>query len=228
MIRLRQVSKIYNEGGPNRFTALREVSAEIPENRVTLIHGPSGSGKSTLLALIGVMLRPTAGRIFIGKREITHLPERFASRLRREQFGFIFQHGRLLPGRSILENVMLPAFPDGVAYKPLRGRALSLLGDFGLAERWRERPSRLSGGEQQRVAIARALINGPRYIIADEPTAHLDAANGALFMETMQRLRDQGRTIIIAGHDPLISESTAIDATIELRDGRVVPSEARS
>jgi putative ABC transport system ATP-binding protein len=227
MIRVNDVTKTFNSGRHNEFTALNGVSAVIRPSEVTVLKGPSGSGKTTLLGLMGCMARPSSGRIYLDDREITSLPERFLTQIRRRTFGFIFQQFNLIRGVSALENVMLPAYPDGEPFSELRDRALDILERFSLAHRAQARVEWLSGGEAQRVAIARALINDPEYIIADEPTAHLDTKLSREFLEIMAGLHAAGKTIVMASHDPLVCESELATGVIEMRDGRVISGEAR-
>jgi putative ABC transport system ATP-binding protein len=167
------------------------------------------------------MSRPTSGRIHLMDREITSLPERFLTEVRRRTFGFIFQQSNLIRGLSALENVMLPAYPAGENYSALRRRALELLNLFNLPSKAASKVEWLSGGEAQRVTIARALINNPLALIADEPTAHLDTALSEEFMEIMGRLKESGKTILVASHDPLVFESPIVDHVFNLRDGRI-------
>ncbi len=228
MIRLAGVSKIFNAGRRNAFPALREIDLEIPAAAATVLRGPSGSGKTTLLTLVGCMARPTTGRIFLEGREITSLPERFAAETRRKTFGFVFQNDQLLPGISALENVMLPAYPAGEPHRDVRDRAQNLLDRFGVGDRFRERVEHLSGGERQRVAIARSLVNRPRVIIADEPTAHLDTRLAKSFLAIVAELKGEGKTVIVASHDPLVIEATGTDRVVSMRDGRLVPPETSS
>lgn len=225
MLVLRNVSKVFNPGSPGSCDALREVSLSIPLGRISVLTGPSGSGKTTLLSLIGCLLRPTSGRIFIGETEITGLPERFMSMVRRDRFGFIFQQFNLVRGISALENVMLPAFPTGTPRKDLVLRATSLMEKLGIADKAKVRVELLSGGEQQRVAIARSLINEPEIVLADEPSAHLDTANAAGFMGIAEDLVSRGLTVLIASHDPVLYDSTCVDRIFELRDGRLIQEE---
>jgi putative ABC transport system ATP-binding protein len=221
LIELREVRKVFNQGKPNEFTAVLDVSLGIEAGRATVIKGPSGSGKTTLLSLIGGMTRPTSGRIEILGREVSSLPERFLTKVRRETFGFIFQHFNLVKGITALENVMLPAYPSGEKQAALKKRALDLLDHFGVAAKAPSKVEKLSGGEAQRVTIARALINDPLVIVADEPTAHLDTRLAREFMDTMARLKENGKTILIASHDPVVYESPVVDRVHLIRDGRV-------
>lgn len=222
MIRLVEISKVYNAGRTNAFVAVDTVTLTIAARTVTALQGPSGSGKTTLLSLAGCMARPTSGRIFLGERELTSLPERFLTDVRRRTFGFVFQQFNLIKGITVLENVMLPAYPTGERHGVVRARALELLDRLGLADKGPARVEWLSGGEAQRTAIARALINTPAVLIADEPTAHLDTALSREFMEIMGQLKDQGTSILIASHDPLVRDAAVIDRIVEMRDGRLV------
>lgn len=221
MITLDDVRKVFDQGRPNEFVALHGLNFRIEARRVTVIKGPSGSGKTTLLSLIGCMSRPTSGRIHVLDREISSLPERFLTEIRRKTFGFIFQHFNLIRGLSALENVMLPAYVLGESRSALKKRALALFDQFAVGSKAEARSESLSGGEAQRVAMARALINDPVVIIADEPTAHLDTPLSTDFMARIGWLKQTGKTILIASHDPLVFESPVVDRVVQLRDGRI-------
>jgi len=234
MLELTQIRKVFNGGLHNEFTALTGISLTIQPGLVTVLKGASGSGKTTLLSLIGCMDRPTSGRITLaghqlpglpeasaGGVELTGLPERFLTEVRRRTFGFIFQQFHLLKGISVQENIMLPAYPMGEAHPVLLARAQQLLETFNLTRQATAKVEWLSGGEAQRVAIARALMNEPPVIIADEPTAHLDSHLSREFMAIIARLKAEGKTAIIASHDPLVYEAAGVDRVITMRDGRV-------
>lgn len=227
MIELHRVTKIFNRGNANEFRAVDDVSLIIDPLKVTVLKGPSGSGKTTVLSIIGVMTKPTEGRVYLHGKEITSLPERFLTEIRRKTFGFIFQQFNLIRGITALENVMVPAYPTGEKHSSLRKRAMNLLDLFNLSDKGMSNIEWLSGGEAQRVAIARALINNPEVVIADEPTAHLDTKLSTEFMEIMSLLRQEGRTVLIASHDPIIYSSDKVARVIELRDGRVVTQNGR-
>jgi len=222
MISARDISKVFNAGRPSEFTALNGVSLDLRLHETTVLKGPSGSGKTTLLALMGCMSRPSTGRIFLKDREITSLPERFLTEVRRSTFGFVFQQFNLIKGISALENVMAPAYPTGEKFSLLRARALASLEMFNLGKRADAKVEWLSGGEAQRVAIARALINNPAVIIADEPTAHLDTRLAHEFIGIMAQLKARGTTIILASHDPIVYDSDLADRVVEMRDGQVI------
>jgi putative ABC transport system ATP-binding protein len=221
MIELRDISKVFNAGKPNQFSAVQGISLSIEAGKATVLKGPSGSGKTTLLSLIGCMARPTAGRIRLFDREITSLPERFLTEIRRKTFGFIFQQFNLIKGITALENAMLPAYPLGEKFTSIKKRALNLFELFNLTTKAYSKPEWLSGGEAQRVAIARALMNSPSVIIADEPTAHLDTKLSLEFMDILGKLKRDGKTLILASHDPLVYESSVVDRVVNVRDGRI-------
>ncbi|MGZ3525390.1 MAG: ABC transporter ATP-binding protein [Thermodesulfobacteriota bacterium] len=221
MIELINVRKVFNQGKPNEFVAVHGISLSIDGGKVTVFKGPSGSGKTTLLSLVGCMARPTSGRIRLFDREITSLPERFLTEIRRKTFGFIFQQFNLIKGITALENAMLPTYPLGEPYGSLKRRAINLFDLFGISQKAGAKVEWLSGGETQRVNIVRALINNPSVIIADEPTAHLDTKLSREFMEIVGRFKDERKTVLIASHDPLVCESEVVDNVIHLRDGKI-------
>ncbi|TNF53711.1 MAG: ABC transporter ATP-binding protein [Gammaproteobacteria bacterium] len=221
MIRLAQVSKVFNQGRHNEVRAVRDLSLELDTRGITVFKGPSGSGKTSLLAMIGCLSRPTSGRIHLEGRLISNLPERFMTAVRRDTFGFIFQRFNLIRGLTVLENVMLPAYPLAPAPSTLRDRALDLLRQFHLAERANNQAEWLSGGEAQRTAICRALINRPRILIADEPTANLDSQLSRELLALIGDLADQGKGVLISSHDPLVFDHARVSRVVELRDGRL-------
>ncbi len=222
MIELTGVTKVYDQDKPTRVDAVRGVDLTIDDGRVTVLAGPSGSGKTTLLTVIGCLARPTTGRVAIDGDLVSGLPERFLTEVRRKTFGFVFQRFNLIRGLSALDNVMLPAYPTGIAHAALRDRALALLDHFGLADRSRAVVETLSGGESQRVAIARALINDPAVVIADEPTASLDGARVEQFLTIAAELKAQGKTVLITSHDPRITRAALVDRLVAMADGRIV------
>jgi putative ABC transport system ATP-binding protein len=221
MIELMDVRKVFNAGRPNEFVAVNGISLSIDPCRITALKGPSGSGKTTLLSLIGCMARPTSGRITLMDREITSLPERFLTEIRRKTFGFVFQQFNLIKGITVLENVMIPAYPLGGSYASLKDRAMALLEIFDLSSKASARVEWLSGGEAQRTAIARALINDPSVIIADEPTGNLDSKLSREFMRILGKLREDRKTVLVSSHDPIVFNSDVVERVICLRDGRI-------
>lgn len=221
MIRTENVTKYFNRGKPDELVAVKDVSLEINKGDFAVFKGPSGSGKTTLLSLIGCMSRPTSGKVIVGDRDVSRLPERFMTEVRRNTFGFIFQQFNLIRDVTVCDNVMLPLFPTDIKPSELRKRAEETLDNLNMLGRKDFLVQKLSGGEQQRTAIARALINNPDIVLADEPTAHLDTHLSGEFLSMMKKLQEQGKTIIIATHDPLVYEKEYVNLSIEMRDGMV-------
>ncbi len=222
MLELIDVSKTFNERRPNAYTAVQGVTLSLERGRITAFTGPSGSGKTTLLTLLGGLSRPTSGRVRLDGEDLSALPERFLTRVRRERFGVIFQQFHLIRGLSVLDNVTLPAVPLGQPHAPLVRRAVQWLERLGIAHRRDTVVDVLSGGEQQRVAIARALINDPDILIADEPTAHLDTRLSIEFLEIVAALNDEGKTVLMTSHDPRVVDWPRLHRTVRLRDGRML------
>lgn len=220
-LQIEGVSKVYNRNKPDEMTALSDLTFELEQGDIVALTGPSGSGKTTLLSLLGCMSRPTTGRIHFKERNISGLPERFLARIRRESFGFVFQQYHLIRDLNVLENIMLPLYPSEVPWKKIKERAEYLLERFGLSKMRHRKVRLLSGGEQQRVAIARSLIADPEVIIADEPTAHLDQTLAEELISIFSDLNDDGKTIIIATHDPFLYQSNLIQRRINLNHGQI-------
>jgi putative ABC transport system ATP-binding protein len=239
MIELTDVAKVFNRGEANEFSPVRGVTLTVLAGEALVLKGPSGSGKTSLLALMGCMSRPSSGRIRISGPvtaevfgtdpeeavDVSALPERFMTLVRRRLYGFVFQQFNLVRGISARENVMLPLYPTGRERAAIRERADALLTEFGIGHRAGTRVELLSGGEQQRVAIARALANEPAVVIADEPTAHLDTALSGEFLQMAARLRERGTTLVIASHDPLVCNAPFADRVLEMRDGCLLGTE---
>lgn len=215
------VSKTYNRNKPDEMTALSELSFQLEQGECVALTGPSGSGKTTLLSLLGCMSRPTSGRIHFKERNVSGLPERFLARIRRESFGFVFQQYHLVRDLNVLENIMLPLYPSEIPWKTIKEQAENLIERFNLTKMRTRKVRLLSGGEQQRVAIARALIADPEVIIADEPTAHLDQALAEELVSIFADLNSDGKTIIIATHDPFLYQSNLIKRRINLNHGHI-------
>ena len=222
MLELTQVTKLYNEGQPNQVAAVQEVDLCLHMGAVTVLEGPSGSGKTSLLTLVGCLARPTSGRVVLHGEALSGLPEQHLAQVRRKTFGFAFQRFNLIPGLSVLDNVMLPAYPLGLPYAELRARAQSVMAQLNIGQRAAFKVEQLSGGEMQRTAIARALINDPAILIADEPTANLDAALTSQFLAIVASLKASGKTIILSSHDPRITRSAVVDRVVTMADGRIV------
>ncbi|WP_459869331.1 ABC transporter ATP-binding protein [Endothiovibrio diazotrophicus] len=222
MIELHNIRKAYNQGRSNEFWAVDGIDLTIEAGRATALTGPSGSGKTTLLTVVGALARPTEGRVRLQGRDVSGLPEPFLTEIRRHTFGFVFQQFNLIKGLSVLENVMLPAYPIGRPHRELRESAEVLLEQLRLGHRAEARVEWLSGGEAQRAAIARALINDPPVIIADEPTANLDTQLSREFLAIVEGLLERGKTLLLTSHDPLVYQSTTMDRVVALRDGRLI------
>lgn len=214
-IKAENLEKTYRSG-QMMIKVIEDLSLEMQEGECVLIEGPSGSGKTTLLNMLGALSRPSAGRIFICGKEVSRLSDHLLTPFRRNKIGFIFQQFNLLPGYSVIQNVMLPLIPSGLREKERERRAWDALLRLGLKERVDFNVNELSGGEQQRVAIARALINDPEIILADEPTSNVDRKNAEAVIDILKQLKAEGKTIVIASHDPLIRKRGLADRTYGL------------
>ncbi len=217
MIRLEAVTRTYPIG--DGLTVLHGVDLWVKPKEYVGILGPSGSGKSTLLHMIGLLDRPTTGKVFLRDRDVNSLPDGERSRLRGDSIGFVFQSFHLVNQLSVAENVALPLFYQRVPYRERRQRALQALDDVGLSQRTSHLPTQLSGGECQRTAIARALVTDPDLLLADEPTGNLDSQTGKDIMNLFDRLHDKGRTIIMITHDRSIA--AALPRVTHIQDGRI-------
>jgi putative ABC transport system ATP-binding protein len=218
MIKLEDVTKIY-KNGKVEVKALSNVSFEIDEGEMVAIMGPSGSGKSTLMHIIGCLHKATSGFYSLNGQDISKASENELARIRNKEIGFVFQQFNLLPKHSVLHNVEVPLIYKGEGKKDRIDRAKDLLEKVGLGHRLKHYPNEISGGQKQRVALARALANNPSIILADEPTGNLDTATGEEIMDLLQRLNNQGHTIILVTHEPNIASYAR--RTINLVDGKV-------
>jgi len=206
--------------GASAVRALRGVDLSVADGEMVSIMGPSGSGKSTLLHILGALDRPDSGSVEIDGRRYDDLDDRELTKLRGEEFGFVFQFFNLLPTLSAAENVLVPALVNGERPGKYAERVAELLGKVGLADRAAHLPTELSGGEQQRVAIARALLRKPRLILADEPTGNLDSQAGQAVMGLLRAVVEEGRSVVIVTHDP--GAAAMGDRVVFLRDGAIV------
>jgi putative ABC transport system ATP-binding protein len=214
----RRVTRQYGEG-ESAVHALRGVSLEVPVGQFTAVMGPSGSGKSTLMHLLAGLDRPSNGRVMIGGEDITEMPDKHLTKLRRRHIGFVFQQFNLLPMLTAEENILLPLSIAG--RKPDKRAVASLIERVGLGERLGHKPSQLSGGQQQRVAIARALASQPTVLFADEPTGNLDSASGTEVLALLREAVELDRqTTVMVTHDP--RAAAAADRVLFLADGEIV------
>ena len=226
MIRLNGVSKSYParadevSGASSLIKALDDISLSIAPGEWVAMMGPSGSGKSTLVNLIGCLDRPTSGEIWLDGQNIAKLGASELSQVRAETIGFIFQQFHMIPYLTAVENVMLAQYFHSMTDEK---EALEALDRVGLKDRSEHLPSQLSGGEQQRVCIARALINDPKIVLADEPTGNLDAINEEIVLRLLRELHQQGRTIVMVTHDPVVARLA--DRRIELHHGKIAAQE---
>jgi putative ABC transport system ATP-binding protein len=222
-MRLEGVSKSYRHRG-QLVTALDDASIEITPGDYVAVVGPSGSGKSTLLLVLGGMLSPSAGKVFLNGRSVYELSPNERAELRRKKVGFVFQTFNLVPYLTALENVQIPLYLAGLDSAAQRERATTLLQRIGLGDRLDHKPSELSIGQQQRVAMARVLANDPEIILADEPTGNLDPETGGQILDLLEEMHREGRTVVIVTHDPRAAQRAK--RTLKLVDGRIVPDGA--
>ncbi len=218
VIELTDVRKVYATG-PARVDALRGVDARIERNEYVAIIGPSGSGKSTLMHILGCLDVPTSGTYRLVGHDVQSLDEDRLSDVRNLFIGFVFQQFNLLGELSAWRNVELPMIYAGIAPSERRERALDALAKVGLADRSKHRPGELSGGQQQRVAVARALVTSPALILADEPTGNLDSVSSAEVLELLDRLHEEGRTIVLITHEDDVAARAG--RVLQIRDGEL-------
>ncbi|MEK6954797.1 MAG: ABC transporter ATP-binding protein [Candidatus Micrarchaeota archaeon] len=217
VMKLENVWKVYGEGDA-KVEALKLIDLEVKKGEIIAIMGPSGSGKSTMLHILGLLDRPTEGKLYLDGIETSTLNDDELAEIRGKKIGFVFQFFFLIPSLTVQENVELPMMLLGMSNIDRERRARELLAKVGLADRMRHLPSELSGGQRQRTAIARALANDPAIILADEPTGNLDSKTGKEILDLFEDLnKKEGRTIIFVTHDPsLVSRTKRV---VRLRDG---------
>jgi putative ABC transport system ATP-binding protein len=229
MIQIENLSKAYAAPGGGEVGALRNVTLRVDDGEFLAVTGASGCGKSTLLFTLGGLCAPTGGDVrFAGRPLYDLLPSERAA-LRLTEIGFVFQTFNLVPYLSCEDNVMLPALLAGKAKAAARGASQAILERLGLADRRGHLPGQLSVGERQRVAVARALVNGPRLVLADEPTGNLDPVSAESVLELFRELNDAGQTIVFVTHDPRMALRAR--RVVRLRAGElelVVPRAAQA
>ncbi len=211
--------------GSTEVRALSGVSLRVEPGEFVAIMGPSGCGKSTLLHLAGALEDPSAGRVFVGGRDLADLDIRGHAALRRSEVGYVFQRLNLLASLTAIENVALPLELDGISARTARGRAKAALVSVGLEEQLDRYPDDFSGGQQQRIAIARAIVGERKLLLADEPTGSLDTATGDSVIEVLAALPERhGTAVVLVTHEPRFASWT--DRVVFLRDGRIVDQTA--
>ena len=223
LIKTENLWKTYDMGETVAVQALRGVNLEIPRNEYAAIMGPSGSGKSTLMNLIGCLDTPTDGRYWLNEQLVSEMDDDQLAFIRNKEIGFVFQTFNLLPRATALHNVELPLIYNGTPAAERRERAAEALAAVDMADRVNHRPNELSGGERQRVAIARALVNRPSLLLADEPTGNLDSQTSAEIMNFLERLHNQGNTILLVTHEHDIAAHA--HRIIKIRDGQIESDE---
>lgn len=221
MIKLENVTKIYEINNDHKVTALENINLEFKEGELIVLKGASGSGKSTILSLIAALSKPTTGEVKVDNNRISKLPDNFAALYRRKNIGFIFQKYNLIPTLSVKDNILLPLVPTNPDEKEALNKLNQVMEKFDISHKQNMIVRNLSGGEQQRVAIARAHINDPKIIIADEPTANLDEKLSLNFIEILRKLKQSNKTIIVATHDPLFFNLDFVDKIIEIKNGTI-------
>jgi len=216
------LTRVYSSGKIN-VTALKDVSLSVEEGKFLGVTGPSGSGKSTLLNMIGCLDRPSSGKYHLGGQDVSKLDDDNLSLIRGARIGFVFQSFNLISQLNIIENIEIPMYYQGLSEHNSLERARELAALVGLGDRTKHRPSELSGGQQQRVAIARALSNDPLIVLADEPTGNLDSESGADILKILDKLHQEGKTLITVTHDDNIAAHS--ERIIRLFDGEIEKQE---
>ena len=222
MITLKNITKKYELNRNNTVTALEDIDIKIDKGELVVLKGVSGSGKSTVLSLIASLTKPTDGEVIVDGQRVSKLPDNFASDYRQKSIGFVFQKYNLIPTLTVVDNILLPLVPTNPNQNEARAKLDRVMEQFNISDKRDTIVRNLSGGEQQRVAIARALINNPNIIIADEPTANLDEKLSLDFIEILRLLKESGKTVVVATHDPLFFDLDIVDRVIEMQKGRVL------
>jgi ABC-type lipoprotein export system ATPase subunit len=214
----KQVTKRVTDGRARR-EVLRGISLDVRAGELVLVRGASGSGKTTLLGVLGGMLLPTSGEVWLGGEPISRLRDHQRAEIRRRKVGYLFQDFGLIEGMSVLDNVLLPLVPPGGADDGALQRALDMLERLGVRSLARANVAALSSGERQRVALARARVVDPSVLLLDEPTSHLDASLASDLMNDLDALRAGGAAVLVASHDPRITGDARITRRFELEGG---------
>jgi putative ABC transport system ATP-binding protein len=220
ILQLEGIAKDFSDGKVLR-RVLKKLDLAIYAQELTIIAGPSGSGKTTLLSIMGLILQPSEGKLFIKDKEVSHYSEDELATVRMRNFGFVFQLAELLPALSVVENIIIAQALQGARVpSSLKERASALLKDFGLQDYVHGKSQQLSSGQKQRVAIARALINDPLLLLCDEPTSALDAESSTIVLDTLKRIsKESERGVVMVTHDPRVFPYA--DRLIKIEDGAV-------
>ncbi|MCO5051986.1 MAG: ABC transporter ATP-binding protein [Verrucomicrobiae bacterium] len=218
IVRFENVCKTY-QMGPVTVPALRDINFQINAGEYLSIMGPSGCGKSTLLNLLGCLDRPTAGRYLLGDADVSQMNDDDLSSIRGARLGFVFQSYNLIQQLTVVENIEIPLYYQGLSESESRVKARAFAARVGLEHRLEHKPFELSGGQQQRVAIARALVNDPLVILADEPTGNLDSTSGTEILKLFDELNAAGKTLILVTHDTSVGQRSR--RALRLRDGEI-------
>ncbi len=221
MIQIENLYKTFQHENTST-TVLNNINLHIQQGECTILKGVSGSGKTTLLSMIAGLDKPSSGKILIEGEPISKLPDLFASQLRANKIGMIFQHFNLFDHLSVRENVMIPLIPSGLNINEINQKVTQSLNLANISHKKEALASHLSGGEKQRTAIARALVANPNIILCDEPTANLDRTNSLLFIEILKELHNLGKTIVVATHDPLFDNVSFSSTIIPMQEGTIV------
>ncbi len=220
ILRTENVNKIYRDNGVP-VQALKDINLKISKGEYLVIAGPSGSGKTTLLNLLGTLDKPTSGKIFFENSDYTSKNRKELSEFRLRKLGFVFQAYNLIPVLTALENIEFSMMLLGIPEKERRERAMNLMAELGIDDLADKKPNEMSGGQQQRVAVARAIVNNPLIVLADEPTANLDSANGSKLLDLMEKMNEEKNiTFIFSSHDKQVIERAK--RLIILKDGQIV------
>lgn len=216
-----KIEKLYKEYklGSQVIPVLKGLNLTIQKNEYVALMGPSGSGKSTLMNILGCLDVPTSGKYFLNSQEVSKLDDTKLAEIRNREIGFVFQQFNLLPRLTALENVALPLVYAGISKEIREQRAMQVLQQVNLQDRWHHKPNELSGGQCQRVAIARALVNNPAIILADEPTGNLDSKTSVEIMQIFNSIHEQGNTVILVTHEEDIAAYAK--RIIRLKDGLI-------
>ncbi|TAH21019.1 MAG: ABC transporter ATP-binding protein [Cytophagales bacterium] len=217
---LKNAGKEY-QTGDQTIVALQPTTLQLNEGELLLIIGPSGSGKTTLLSLLGCVIYPSQGDLYVAGQHVNALKSNQLAKLRLDTIGFVFQQFNLLAPLTAEENVAMPLKLQGVSSSEIKKRVATALQTVGMSDRRKNLPKQLSGGQQQRIAIARALVTNPKIVLCDEPTASLDKGSFAIVMDELKALARQGKSVAVVTHDPRLQKYA--DRAVEVKNGFVTP-----